>query len=62
MANFMLVMGVMEQRGRGWPVMLKAMREFNRTEAELSQDVNGKFVRVTFRLEKEEAETHSNGQ
>lgn len=53
MANFMLVMGVMEQRGRGWPVMRKAMREFNGTDAELFQDVSGKFVRVTFRLDPE---------
>ena len=29
LANFMLVMGLMEQRGRGWPVMRRAMREFN---------------------------------
>ncbi len=51
MANYMLVMGVMEQRGRGWPVMRKAMREFNGTEAELYQDEGGKFVRVTLRLD-----------
>jgi len=51
MANDMLVMGVMEQRGRGWPVMRKAMQEFNGTEAELFQDEGGKFVRVTLRLE-----------
>ncbi len=50
MANFMLVMGAMEQRGRGWPVMRRAMREFNGTDAELLQDTGGKFVRVTFRL------------
>jgi len=51
MANYLLVMGVMEQRGRGWPVMRKAMQEFNGTEAELFQDEGGKFVRVTLRLE-----------
>ena len=34
MANYMLVMGFMEQRGRGWPVMRRAMREFNGTEPE----------------------------
>lgn len=53
MANFMLVRGVMEQRGRGWPVMRRAMREFNGTDAELMQDKGGRFVRVTFRLESE---------
>ena len=34
MANFMLVMGYMEQRGRGWPIMRRAMRDFNGTEPE----------------------------
>jgi len=51
MANFMLVKGVMEQRGRGWPVMRRAMREFNGSDAELFQDTDGKFVRVTLRLD-----------
>lgn len=51
MANYMLVMGAMEQRGRGWPVMRRAMREFNGTDAELTQDEGGKFVRVTLQLE-----------
>jgi len=50
MANYMLAMGAMEQRGRGWPVMCKAMQEFNGTDAGLAQDESGKFVRVTFRL------------
>ena len=49
MANAVLVARLMEQRGRGWPVMRKAMREFNGTEPELVQDEGGKFVRVTFR-------------
>ena len=49
MANAVLVARLMEQRGRGWPVMRKAMREFNGTEPELVQDESGKFVRVTFR-------------
>lgn len=51
MANFLLVMGLMEQRGRGWPIMRRAMREFNGTDAELLQDEGGKFVRVTLRLD-----------
>lgn len=50
MANYLLVMGRMEQRGRGWPVMRKAMREFNGTEPELDEDRSARFVRVTFRL------------
>jgi len=49
-ANYLLVMGLMEQRGRGWPVMRQAMREFNGTDAELLQDTGGKFVRVTLRF------------
>ena len=53
MANAVLVARLMEQRGRGWPVMRKAMREFNGTEPELVQDEGGKFVRVTFRIRAE---------
>lgn len=51
LANFMLTMGYMERRGRGWPMMRRAMRKFNGTEPELVHDPDGKFVRVTFRLE-----------
>lgn len=47
MANFLLVSGLMEQRGRGWPIIRREMREFNSTDAELSQDRDSKFVRVT---------------
>lgn len=50
MANYLLVKKMMEQRGRGWPVMRRTMREFNGTEAELVQDEGGKFVRVTLQL------------
>ena len=50
MANAVLVARLMEQRGRGWPVMRQAMREFNGTEPELVQDEGGKSVRVTFRI------------
>ena len=47
----MLVMGFMEQRGRGWPVMRRAMREFNGTDPEIIQDEPGTYVRVRFHLE-----------
>ncbi|MFP3941438.1 MAG: ATP-binding protein, partial [Thermoanaerobaculia bacterium] len=50
MANYLLVMGLMEQRGRGWPVIRRAMKEFNATEAELIQDEGGKYVRATLWL------------
>ena len=50
MAYFMAAMGFMEQRGRGWLIMQREMREFNGTEPELIQDERNKFVRVTFRL------------
>ena len=49
-AYFMAAMGFMEQRGRGWLIMQREMREFNGTEPELVQDERNKFVRVTFRL------------
>ncbi len=48
MATYMLNMGFMEQRGRGWPVMRRAMREFNGTEPALEQDESASYVRVTF--------------
>ncbi len=51
MANYMLGLGFMEQRGRGWPVMRRAMREFNGTEPEIVQDDIGSFVRVRFHLQ-----------
>ena len=51
LANFMVTMGYMEKRGRGWPMMRQAMHKFNGTEPELVQDPDSKFVRVTFRIE-----------
>ena len=50
MANYMLTMGFMEQRGRGWPVMREAMRDFNGTEPSLLSEEVSRFVRVTFQL------------
>ena len=51
MAYFMTAMGYMEQRGRGWLLMRRAMQEFNATEPELVQDLHSRFVRVSFRLD-----------
>lgn len=51
-ANYMVVSRLMEQRGRGWPVMRRAMREFNGTEPGLVEDEGGKFVRVSLRLDR----------
>ena len=51
MANAMVVHGLMEQRGRGWPLIRLQMREFNGTEPELTDDKSSQFVRVLFRLE-----------
>ena len=51
LANFMLAMGFMEQRGRGWPLMRRIMREFNGVEPELVHDERSRFVRVGFRLD-----------
>lgn len=50
MATAMVVFGLMEQRGRGWLLMRSRMREFNGTEPELMNSVDGDYVRVTFRL------------
>ena len=57
MANFMRAMGFMEQRGRGWLIVRKDMRAFNRTEPELMQDERNKFVQVTFRLGRTDSAT-----
>lgn len=51
LANYMQAMGFIEQRGRGWPVMRRVMREFNGSEPEMVQDNGNKYVRVTFRLD-----------
>ena len=48
-AKYMQVQQLMENRGRGWAVMHKAMREFNQTEPDL--DVNNASVRVIFHLD-----------
>ena len=50
MANAMVVGGLMERRGRGWPTMRHAMRRFNGTEPELVSDQHNRLVRVTFDL------------
>ena len=51
MANYMLSLGFMEQRGRGWPVMQRSMREFNGTEPSITQGDSDSFVRVRFHLD-----------
>ena len=53
MAHAMVVARLMERRGRGWPVMRRAMREFNGTEPELVNEERGRFVRVRFRIDPE---------
>ena len=50
MVNFLLAHRFMERRGRGYLQMRQAMREFNGTEPELTEDRNARFFRVTFRL------------
>ncbi len=51
MANYMVVRGLMEQRGRGWLIMRKEMRDFNETEPDLTQDDQSTSVKVTFHLD-----------
>lgn len=46
LANFMATVGLMEQRGRGWPVIRRAMLEHNGSEPELIEDRAAHFVRV----------------
>ena len=39
----------MEIRGRGLPIIVREMREFNGTQAELVNSTDGGFVRLTLR-------------
>ena len=50
-AHCMFALGFMESRGRGWPIMRNAMREFNGTEPELMQGNAREHVRVRFHFE-----------
>ena len=50
LAHFLLVSGLMERRGRGWPLMREAMRTFNQTEPELLHDQDNRAVCVRFWL------------
>lgn len=50
-ANFLLERGFMEKRGRGYPVMRRAMREFNDTEPTLTEDREARFFTVTFQID-----------
>ena len=50
MVNFLLARRFMERRGRGYLLMRQAMREFNGTEPELTEDREARFFTVTFRL------------
>ena len=51
MAHAMVVARLMERRGRGWPLMRRAMREFNGTEPELVNEERGRCVRVRLRID-----------
>ena len=59
LAHFMLVSGLMEKRGRGWPLMLDAMRTFNQTEPELLHDQRNRVVRVRFWLRGDRPASHA---
>ncbi len=51
LANYMAAVGMMEQRGRGWPVIRRAMLNHNGTEPDLTEDRATRFVRVTMQLQ-----------
>lgn len=59
MAHAMSVARLMERRGRGWLTMRGAMREFNRTDPELTNDTENRFVRVAFQLKPEPADSEA---
>lgn len=45
--NFLLTMGLMEQRGRGWPIIEAALREQGLAPPVLEEDRDARWVRVT---------------
>jgi len=47
MANFLADLGLMEQRGSGYPRITRAMRDFNGTAPELENERDERWVRVT---------------
>ena len=51
MANAMVVRRLMERRGRGWRLTRRGMRECNGTEPELTNEVDGSYMRVRFRTQ-----------
>lgn len=48
LAHFLFVSRLMEQRGRGFPIVRREMKQFNGTEPMLVNDVDGRYVRATF--------------
>jgi predicted HTH transcriptional regulator len=49
MANYLLTMGLMEQRGSGMPRVVRAMQAFNGTRPELHNDKEERWFRVTLK-------------
>ncbi len=50
LAHFMTVMGWMELRGRGLPIIRREMREFNGTEPRLENSLDGRYVRLSLKV------------
>lgn len=46
LANYMVAVGMMEQRGRGWPIIRRRMIEHNRIEPDLQECEEPRSVRV----------------
>lgn len=46
MTNYLLTMGKMEQRGRGWPIIAQAMRKHNGSVPQIHEDRDARWVRV----------------
>ncbi len=54
LAHFMTVMGWMELRGRGLPIIRHEMREANGTEPRLQNSLDGRYVRLSLRIRPED--------
>ncbi len=50
MANFLIAMGFVENRGRGIPRVRKLMRDYNGTDLEIENDREVRYVRATLRI------------
>ena len=55
MTDYAIAMGLMEKRGMGWPIMERAMQQFNGTRPTIEEDRETAWVKVTLDLSQGDA-------